>query len=173
GFARRRDDAPVIERQPVDPAARRFIYVFAMTPIIAIGALAFVTGRSEAFVGPPLVALTALAVVVLAPDRIRLAYQKLTAAAWVAILVLPPLAVAMAVVLLPWTLGTELQVSQRAAAIGKFFGENFERRAGRPLAIVAGDQRLASLIAMSAPSRPSLVFTSLPETAPWPTRQDI
>ncbi len=57
--------------------------------------------------------------------------------------------------------------------MGRFFGEDFARRTGRPLSIVAGEPRTAALIAIAAPSRPSLFLDAAPERTPWVTRQDI
>ena len=125
------------------------------------------------FIAPALVVLSALAVIVAAPDRIRIVHQRLTQYAWAALLLLPPLIVALAVTLLPWTLAVDLRVAQPAAEMGRFFAENFERRTGRPLAIVTGDSHTAALVALTAPSRPSLYFLATPELSPWVTRQDI
>jgi hypothetical protein len=76
-------------------------------------------------------------------------------------------------VLFPWTIGTELRVEQPAAALGHFFADSFERRTGRPLAIVSGDVRTAALVALAAPSRPSLYFDADPAHSPWVTPDDI
>jgi hypothetical protein len=51
--------------------------------------------------------------------------------------------------------------------IGLFFGDTFQRRTGRPLEIVTGDPRLASLIALAAPSRPSYYDYAFPQRTPW------
>jgi len=74
--------------------------------------------------------------------------------------------VPIALVVLPWATGTELKVAQPAAAMGKFFAESFARRTGRPLAIVGGDQHLAELVAIGAPSWPHVYFeiNAAPET---------
>ena len=71
------------------------------------------------------------------------------------LLLLPPLLVALAVLVLPWT-RRRSGVAQPAAEMGQFFAESFERRTGKPLAIVAGDPQIAALVALTAPSRPSL-----------------
>ena len=128
----------------------------------AIGLLTLFTGRAEMFIAPPLVVLSGLAVIVAAADRIRIVHQRLTQYAWAALLLLPPLIVALAVTLLPWTLAVDLRVAQPAAEMGRFFAENFERRTGRPLAIVTGDGHTAALIALTAPSRPSLYSSPRP-----------
>ncbi len=161
-----------IERSPIDPMARKFVYFFALTPALAVGLLAVITSRVD-FAAGPLVVLSGLAVIVAAGDRIRIAHHRLIGFAWAALLVLPPLIVAVSVPLLPWTLGIDLRVSQPAAEMGRFFAESFERRTGRPLAIVAGDARIAALVALAAPSRPSLYLDLTPERSSWVRRQDI
>jgi hypothetical protein len=169
----RRGTVPVIERGPVDPDARHFIYFFALAPAAAMSLFAFLTNRPDTLVGPPLVVLSGLAIVMRAPERIQIAHQRFVGFAWSALLVIPPLLVALAIPLLPWTLGVDLRISQPGNEMGRFFAENFQRRTGRPLAIVAGDPRLASLIAVGAPSRPSLYRDAAPERTPWVTRLDI
>ena len=117
--------------------------------------------------------LTALAVIVAgagphphrppAPHAIRLG----------ALLLLPPLIVAIAIVLLPWTFAVDLRVAQPAAEMGHFFAESFERRTGRPLAIV--DRRHAHGGAGRAdraePAKP--LSSATPALSPWVTPQDI
>jgi hypothetical protein len=68
---------------------------------------------------------------------------------------------------------TDLKVGRPAADLGQFFGESFQRRTGKPLRIVTGDQSTASLIAMTAPSRPSLYVAETPAYAPHLTRSDV
>ena len=58
-------------------------------------------------------------------------------------------------------------------AVGQFFGDSFERRTNSPLAIVGGDPRLAALVALGAPSRPSLYLDATPERSPWVTAEDV
>jgi hypothetical protein len=57
--------------------------------------------------------------------------------------------------------------------MGEFFSESFRRRPGAPLAIVSGDPRIAALVALGAPQRPSLYFDANPERSPWVTLDDI
>jgi hypothetical protein len=174
GFtARRRRSAPSIIRNPVDPLAKKFVYFFALAPALAFGLLAFVARRAELFIAPPLVVLTGLAVIVAAGDRIRIVYQRLSSLAWIGLLVLPPLMVAGAVAVLPYTLGIDLPVAQPATEMGRFFAESFQRRTGRPLAIVAGERHVAALVAVGAPSRPSLYLDATPDQSFWVSRQDI
>jgi 4-amino-4-deoxy-L-arabinose transferase-like glycosyltransferase len=167
------DTGAYVARAPVDPHAGNFVYFFALMPAAAIGILALVTGRPDYFVAPALVVLSGLAVIVAAPDRIRIVHQRLMQYAWAALLLLPPLMVMLAVPLLPWILAVDLRVARPAAEMGRFFAENFERRTGRPLAIVTGDIHTAALVALAAPSRPRLYAPARPELSPRVTRQDI
>jgi hypothetical protein len=57
--------------------------------------------------------------------------------------------------------------------MGHFFADSFERRTGRPLAVVTGDPRAAALIALAAPSRPSIYNDADPARSPWVTPDDI
>ena len=168
-----RGPAAEVERAPVDPDARTFVNCLAVLPAATIGLAALFTGRPENFLAPALVVLTALAVVVLAPDRIRIVHQRLTQYTWAMLLLLPPLIVVIAVLLLPWIFAVDLRVAQPAAEMGRFFAEIFERRTGRPLAIVTGDTHTAALVALNAPSRPSLEFFAMPALSPWVTPQNI
>ena len=165
--------AAEVERAPIEPDARAFVYCFALLPAAAIGLAALVTGRAENFLAPALVVITALAVIVLAPDRIRIVHQRLTQYTWAMLLLMPPFLVAAVVLLLPWTFAIDLRVAQPAAEMGRFFAESFERRTGRPLAIVTGDSHLAALVALNARSRPNVEFLATPELSPWVTPQDI
>ena len=167
-----RDDAPEIIRAPIDPAARGFVYFFALAPILAMGLFALLTRRPENFLAAPLVVMSGLAVVIAAGDRIRIAHQYLIGYAWIALIVLPPLLVALAIVIQPWTFAEDLRVGRPAADMGQFFGDSFVRRTGHPLAVVAGDQALASLVALGAPSRPSL-FLKVSDGHWQVTAQDI
>jgi hypothetical protein len=135
--------------------------------------LALVNRRPENFMLAPLVVLSGLAIVVAAGDRIRIHHQYLIGYAWIALLALPPLLVGLAMMIQPWIFAVDLRVGRPAAEMGQFFGDSFARRTARPLAIVAGDPSLAALVALEAPSRPSLYLDSAPADRPRVTRQDI
>jgi hypothetical protein len=57
--------------------------------------------------------------------------------------------------------------------MARFFSESFERRTGKPLEIVTGDPRTAALVALGAPSRPSVFLSATPERSPWVTEDAI
>jgi hypothetical protein len=57
--------------------------------------------------------------------------------------------------------------------MGDFFGDTFQRRIGKPLPYVAGDTKLATLIAVSAPRRPRLYLQETPERSPWANAADL
>ena len=133
-----------IERKPVDSQARLFVYFFALAPAAVIGLYAFVTNRPDSFIATPLVVLSGLAIVVALPDKLRIAQQRLTAAAWVGLLIAPPAIVALGVAVMPWIYPIDLRIAQPAGEMGRFFAENFQRRTGRPLEI-AGDRKSTRL----------------------------
>lgn len=152
-----RDDAPLVFRAPMDDLARRYVYFFAAAPVIA-GCVIAGLYEYDGVAGGAGIALLlcGLAVVVAAGDSIALRRQQILRKAWAAAIAAPAV-VAIAIVLVqPWIGGAENPVSLPSAAMARFFGESFERRTGRPLTAVAGDSRLASLIAMG-PTRPHVV----------------
>jgi hypothetical protein len=166
--------APAIARSPVDPLAATFVKVFALVPGVLATAYAVLVGSRMPVGGAaPLLVLSGLAVVLLAGDSLELHHQRVLGFAWSGLLFAPALFVPALIVLLPWTTGTELNVAQPARAMGRFFAESFERRTGHPLAVVSGDTRLATLIALAAPTHPSVYFDGDPERSPRVTAEDI
>jgi hypothetical protein len=172
-FGGSRDTPPAVIRAPVHPAARGFVYFFALAPVAAMGLFALFTRRPENFLAAPLVLLSGLAAVMVAGERIKIEHQYVIGYAWAALVVLPPILVAFAIVFQPWVFAADLWVGRPAAEMGQFFGDSFARRTGRPLTVVAGDQALASLVALGAPSRPSLYVEGVPDDRSHVTRQDI
>jgi dolichyl-phosphate-mannose-protein mannosyltransferase len=170
----RRERAPEIDRNPVEPFARRFVYFFALAPAACAIVIAFASGM----LGPldriaPLVLLSGLAVVVAAGDQIFLYRERLVSSAWVGLLVLPPALVVLGLFVLPWTVSADLKIAQPARVEGQFFGENFQRRTGKKLEFVTGDARLAPLVALAAPNRPHVYFAWAPERSPWANPGDV
>jgi len=163
-----RERAPEIDRNPVDPFARTFVFVFALAPALMAVIIAFASGR----LGPlgslaPLVVLSGLAVIVAAGDKILLYRERLVSSAWLGLLVTPPVLVALSIAIFPWALGSDLKIAQPANAEGRFYADIFQRRTGKPLAYLSGDPRVAPLVALAAPSRPHLYFAWAPERSPW------
>jgi 4-amino-4-deoxy-L-arabinose transferase-like glycosyltransferase len=164
-----REPAPVIVRRAVDPFARQFVYFFAIVPAFVGTLVAVLIGWSGPVGGiAPLVILSGLAVVVAAGDGISFNRQHVVIAAWFGLLLIPPLMAGLAIAVLPW-LNVDIKVTQPADTMARFFAESFERRTGAPLQIVAGDPRTAALIALGAPSRPSLFLDTTPERSQWVT----
>jgi hypothetical protein len=169
----RRDPAPVIVRRPVDAFAHQFVYFFGVVPAFAGTLLAVLIGWSGPVGGiAPLVILSGLLVVVAAGDGIKFSRQHIVIAAWFGLLIIPPIMAGFALVILPW-LNIDLRVTQPAQAMARFFSESFERRTGAPLQIVTGEPRTAALVALGAPSRPSLYLSATPERSPWVTPDTI
>jgi hypothetical protein len=170
----RQADAPSIDRPPMDPFAKLFVYYFALVPAWAVLLFLSILGRAGLLAGAaPLVVFSGLAVVVLAGERIRIYHQRAVASLWFALLILPPVGAIAALTVLPWIFPLDLRITLPARDMGQFFGENFQRRTGRPLAIVAGEPRLSELIALAAPSRPSLMLQATPERTRWVTPQAL
>jgi hypothetical protein len=164
---------PEVAREPVDPGARAFVYFFALAPIAAMALFSLITHRPDSFVLIPLVVLSGLAAIIAAGDRIRIEHQYLIGFLWTAMMLLPPLIVGFAIVVLPWTLATDLQIGRPAVEMGQFFGESFQRRTGKSLEIVSGDRATAALVAFAAPSRPSLYIADTPVYSPHIKRSDL
>jgi 4-amino-4-deoxy-L-arabinose transferase-like glycosyltransferase len=163
----RHDPAPVIVRRPVDSFAQQFVYFFALVPVFAGTLAAVLIGWSGPVGGiAPLVILSGLAVVLAAGDAIRFSRQHVIIAAWFGLLVIPPVMTAAALAILPW-LNIDLRVAQPAQAVARFFSESFERRTGARLQIVTGDPRTAAIVALGAPSRPSVFLSDAPARSPW------
>jgi hypothetical protein len=170
----RRERAPEIDRNPVEPFARRFVYFFAAAPATCAVAIVFAGGTF----GPldriaPLVLLSGLAVVVAAGDQIFIYRERLVSSAWLGLLVMPPALVVLGLFILPWLSSSDLKIAQPSKVEGQFFGENFQRRTGRPLAYVTGDARLAPLVALATPSRPHVYFAWAPQRSPWASAGDV
>jgi Dolichyl-phosphate-mannose-protein mannosyltransferase len=171
--AKQRSELPTVERAPVDPEGRFFVYFFAFAPTAAMCLFAVLVGGTAPIPVAPLAVLSGLAVMAAAPDSLRLVHQRLAGFAWAAFVVLPPLLMIAAVTALPWIYKFDLSIGEPAGEMGRYFSESFQRRTGRPLAIIAGDEHIAALVALAAPSRPSLYLDATPERTPWVSRQDI
>lgn len=175
GWPRQRNErAPEIDRNPVEPFARLFVYVFALAPALCAIVIAFASGR----LGPlervaPLVVLSGLAVVVAAGDRVPLYRERLVSTAWLALLVAPPVLVVLGLLLVPWTVPVDLKIAQPANLQGSYFADTFQRRTGKPLAFVSGDARIAPLVALGAASRPHVYFAWAPQRSPWASAADV
>jgi 4-amino-4-deoxy-L-arabinose transferase-like glycosyltransferase len=166
--------APVFVRSFTSPFGERFVYFFAVMPALAATLFA---GLSAAPPSPgsvaPYAVLSGLAIVVLAGNTIAWPRPRVIATAWALLLLAPPLGVVAAIVGLPWLGVPGAGVDQPAAAMGRYFAENFTRRTGAPLAIVAGEPGIAALVALGAPGRPSLYLDATPGRTPWVTAGDI
>jgi hypothetical protein len=165
----RAEPAPVIVRAPIDALARHYVYFFALLPAFAGSLTAALLGGPGPVGGMgPLVVLSGLAVVVAAGEGIRLGRQHIVIATWFALLVVPPAMAVASLYVLPW-FNVDLRVAQPAKEVASFFADSYQRRIGSPLQIVAGEPRTAALIALGAPSRPSVLFSAAPERSPWAT----
>jgi hypothetical protein len=158
---------PTVNRSALQPMAKSMIYFFALAPLLAAtGAVALLGQPWSLAVAGPLVVCSGLVVMVMAGNQTPLYRQQLLSMSWVGLLVGPPLAMAAALMLLPWTLGLDFRVLYPAEEMGRFFADTFERRTGRPLSIVAGDPEIAALVALERRTRPSLLMDA-PVRSRW------
>src|ERR1700733_13728248 len=166
-FTRNPEEAPIIFRPPVDPLGRHFVYFFALAPAFA-GSLISALFNLDGVVGGPGIALliSGLAVIVATGDLVHLRRQRLLRSVWAAAIVAPMLASLATTLFLPWAGTAEVATSLPASAIGRFFGDSFERRTNRPLRAVAGDPQIATLIGMDS-SRPHVFLDATPARTPW------
>jgi Dolichyl-phosphate-mannose-protein mannosyltransferase len=168
------EKVPVFVRSFTNPFGRRFVYFFALVPTLVAALLAGLSAERPASGNlAPYLVLSGLVVVVLAGNSIAWHRPRLVATAWSLLLAAPPLGVAAAIGILPWLGVSGTGVDPPAAAMGRFFAENFERRTGAPLSIVAGEPRTAALVALGAPTRPSLYLDATPERTPWIAADDV
>ncbi len=191
GIGRGRNErAPEIDRSPVEPAARAFIYFFALAPAFVVIALVLIGERVpqvallSAFGSlttwsmlAPLVLLSGMAVVLVAGNRVHIYRERLVSSSWLALLVAPPLLMAASLLVVPWTFARDTRLAQPSGAEAQFFADNYQRRTGKPLQYVSGDARLAPLIAMMAPGgpegRPRVFFAWAPQRSPWVSVDDV
>jgi hypothetical protein len=151
--------APVIARTPVARSAATYVKVFALLPALLATLTAVLLDIRLPIVGAaPLLVLSGLACIVVAGEQIKLRHQHTLGFAWIGLLLVPAILVPVAILVLPWISGTDLSIAQPANAMGRFFAESFERRTGRPLAVVGGDMETAALVAVAAASRPGVYF---------------
>jgi hypothetical protein len=175
GWPRSRNDpTPALTRTAVDDFGKTFVKVFALAPALLATIVAVLLGRPLPIGGTaPLLVLSALGVIVLAGESIALYHQRILGLAWAGLLIVPAALVPVVLIMLPWTLRTNLTVGEPAAAMGRFFGETFESRTGRPLAVVTGETATAAIVAIGAPSRPSVYFEADPDRSPSVTPDEI
>jgi hypothetical protein len=170
-FARNVEDPPIIYRPPVGPLARNFVYFFAIAPALA-GSIISGLFDLPVVAGGAGVALlmSGLAVIVTSGDLIALRRQRILRSVWAAAIAAPAAVVLASALFLPWTGSGEVVTSMPATGIGNFFGDSFERRTNQHLTAVAGDERLASLVALDN-GRPHLFLQASPQRTPWLTAE--
>jgi hypothetical protein len=168
------DPLPPLRRGAVDDFARSYVKVFAVVPALLSTVLAVVLGRTLPIGGiAPLVVLSPLALVIVAGDALVLYHQRILGFAWAGLLLVPAIMVPAVMIVLPWTLGTDLTVAEPATAMGRFFSTTFQSRTGHPLAVVTGEIGTAAIVALGAPSHPSVYFADDPARSPSVTADVI
>jgi len=167
-LSRAEEEAPLIYRAPVDRFARQFVFTFAIAPLAVAALVSAYYGHRALMGGVGLSLLLAgLAIVLLAGDMIYLRQQRQLRAIWAGIVVAPAIFIIGQIVISPWLAGPELKTGWPASDIGAFFDDNYQRRTGTQLPIVTGESAIAELVALTASSRPHLLFDLAPERSPW------
>ncbi len=166
-------DVAEIERPAPTPFARLFVLFFAVAPALAGTAAVAMLGYASPTWAAQLVLMSGLAVVVVAENPTRLRRASSLGPAWIAVLTLPALITVAAIALLPWLRLSAAPGQEPAGAMGRFFGDTFARRVGKPLERVGGDLHTASLVALASPSRPSVYDAAAPERTPWTHEADM
>lgn len=170
----RRERPPEIDRNPVEPYARAYVYLFALAPAAIAVALVFAGRRLGPLAMPtPLLVLSGLAVIIAAGDQVLLYRERLVSSAWVGLLVVPPALAVLGLAVLPWVAPVDPKVALPAGKEAVFFADTYQRRTGRPLPYVSGDPRIAPLVALAAPSRPRVFFAWAPQYSPWVTAEEM
>ena len=163
------ETTPTVFRPPVDNLARQFVYFFALAPALLGSLIGALFGYDHVAGGAGIaLLLSGLAVVVASGDLIHLRRQRILRMAWAAIIVAPALVIAVMTLLQPWFGAGEIATTLPANAIAQFYGDSFQRRTNRPLPAVAGDARLAELIALGT-ARPRPLLAAAPEQGLWLT----
>jgi 4-amino-4-deoxy-L-arabinose transferase-like glycosyltransferase len=167
-------EGPVITREPVGRFGKAFVYVFALV-LALLATLAMALGLSSAIATgvAPFVVLSGLAIVLAAGDVISIRRQTIAGWIWLALLIGPALLTIAAMAVLPVIFGIDMRVREPASAMGQFFTETFNRRTGRPLAIVGGDLRFAGLVALASTDRPRLLVDAATPKGAWISDQEI
>lgn len=163
------EEAPIIYRPKVDPLARDFVYFFAIAPAVLGLVISGLFGLDGIIGGSGVVLImTGLAMVVASGDLLHLRRRRVLRAVWAIALAAPAIPVLATALFLPWAGSGEAVTSMPARAISDFFDESFARRTNQPLRAVAGDTRLAALVALHG-ARPHLLIDAQPERTPWLT----
>jgi hypothetical protein len=158
--------------------ARLYVYFFALTPASLAILLTFAGEREWLPRAPlgeiaPLVLLSGLALIIAAGDRVQIYRERFVSSAWLGLLVAPPALVVLSLAVMPWLFTSDLGIAQPAKAEGQFLADNYMRRTGQPLQYVTGDERIAPLIALTAPNRPHVFFAWAPQRSPWVSVDDV
>lgn len=166
-LAGKNEEAPIIYRPPVAPLARNFVYFFALAPALGAVLISGLFGLDAVVGGAGVVlAMSGLAMVVVAGDLIAMRRAKMLRTVWAAAVVAPAAGVVLAVLFMPWSGTGEIATSMPARAISDFFDESFARRTNHRLRAVAGETQLASLITLHS-GRPHLFIDADPARTPW------
>jgi hypothetical protein len=172
-FRKRRAEAALIERAPPPDFASSFIYYFALVPPLLLVIAAVIAGYGGPLNFAPVIVLSGLATVLAAGDVIAIYRQRTSVFTWAVFLLAPPVIAVTTAMLLPWAAVADPRIALPAREMGRFFGENFERRTGQKFAFVTGDPTLTPLIAVGATSRPFVFGEDKPGQPQLSTQDEL
>lgn len=162
---------------PDDPQwarKRLFVTVLGLGPtfLICLAAMVFDVGLRDMW-GTPMYGLSGLLLLAWLPGRFDAAALRRIVRFAAVLLVLVPAAYAASVVTRPRLKDRPARVNWPQARIAEHFVDLFERETGAPLAVVAGPPWEAGLIALTAPSEPSVSLEGSTVRAPWVRPEEL
>jgi len=170
-FAKDQDIAPVFMRPALAPFGKLVAIVLAFTPPLLALAVAFLFGgRFPAVAAAPLVLYSGLLVVVLTGEALRVHRQRMVAVAGLTLLFLPPaleLAIAYAS---PFFGDAGRSTNWPAREAARYVTDVYRTRTGKPLEYLAGEDVMASSIALLSRDRPHVFIDANTAVAPWVDR---
>lgn len=162
---------------PVDPVHgfdRRYVLIMTLAPLAISMGLCFAMGIEFLTMwGMPMFTLIGLALLVVAKRPSRLALHEGLATAYLALVLLLPVATALGLALAPGLSGKPNRTMWPAAEHAERVTAEWRRHADRPLAVVAGDIWTAGLVGRYGRDRPSVLIAGDLRRSPWIKPDDL
>lgn len=153
---------------------RVFVASIALGPVLAATLLSLVLGiEFRSLWGAPMFAFSALALLLLTGDRLRLVRPRAATGLLFALVVATPIVYAAAIWASPFVTHKPHRVIWPAAEIGRIATGAWRQRADRPLAYIVGDYWIGGLAALYSPDRPQVLASGVPEASPWIDMADL
>ncbi|MFM9943458.1 MAG: glycosyltransferase family 39 protein [Hyphomicrobiaceae bacterium] len=152
----------------IAPDARRFLLYFLLAPILALAALAAVSGVGlKGSWATPMLSLAGLAAVALAGSRFDATAADRILCGAVALLAAVPIAYAVSLRQPSTKLLTPQRTNWPQAVVAQEMQRLWREATGKPLRIVAGDLWTAGMVAAHASDKPSILVDGSLRYSPW------